>query len=71
MTTTYHLTTVDNEHFDFKLSDLRHIECTKDDKGEDVFILHLKSTGKEYMVDGLDDHIRHEMAGIMRHVTHH
>lgn len=39
---------------DVSVDDVRHIEFTSDDHGETIIILHLKSTGDEYILDGED-----------------
>ena len=71
MSDTYHFTTVGGEEVKVKVGELRAIEHTIDHLSRNVVIIHLNTTGHEYMLDGNDWTVLRSVQNLVDHQTGH
>ena len=62
----HHFHTLDDHDFNVTVEQVRHIEFTSDDHGENIIVLHRRDTGKEFVLDGEDAETTNEMNLLLR-----
>lgn len=68
---TYHFKTIDGEDLKVKVGELRAIEHTTDELLRSVVILHLRTTGKEFPIDGKDKVMLRDIQTLVEHQSGH
>lgn len=62
----HHFHTIDDKDLDVTVEQIRHIEFTSDNHGENIIVLHRKDTGDEFVLDGEDHTTTDEMNLLLR-----